>query len=232
MRAQVERQAVVDLSRNLARQGFLAGTGGNIAVRIDAEHFAVTPSATDYYAMSADDVSVLRLDDLRQVEGARPPSVESSLHARVLRFRRDCDYSVHTHQPIASACALLGAALTVDDPMQRGLLGARVALAGYAPSGTGWLATKLAKALRPDINAYLMRNHGVLCCAPDAATAVLTVAALEAVAAQFLRQGILAQAAAQASRRPVLLDIAAALATSAYADPAADINFPTAPSLP
>jgi L-fuculose-phosphate aldolase len=207
------RRRVVDLCLDLAQRGFLAGTGGNVALRIDAEHFAVTPSATDYHAMSAGDVSVMRLSDLRQVEGERPPSVESSLHARVLRARRDCDCSVHTHQPVASACALLGEPLRVEDAAARALLGPQIAVVGYAPSGTAWLATRLAHALRPDINGYLMRNHGVLCCGRDAPTAVRAVEALEAVAARHLRARIEERCASDPSRRPALqrvLDLLAA----------------------
>ena len=216
MKAQAIRQSVVDLCIELAERGFLAGTGGNIALRIDAEHFAVTPSATDYYSMSADDISVLRLADLRQVEGARAPSVESSLHARVLRARSDCHCSIHTHQPIASACTLLGRPLPVEDAEARRLLGPLVALVGYAPSGTGWLAAKLSKALSPAINAYLMRNHGVLCCAPDIASGMQAVAALEAVATEYLRRHILARIATQPASRQALQRVLDALAASRH----------------
>lgn len=213
MRHESVRRQVVDLCLDLARRGFLAGTGGNVALRIDAEHFAVTPSATDYQEMEPVDVGVLRLADLKQVEGARPPSVESALHAQVLRRRADVHCSIHTHQPVASACALLGQPLLVHDGTQRELLGPEVRLVGYAPSGTGWLAAKLAKALRPDVNAYLMRNHGVLCCGPDIPTAVQAVVALESLAAGHLRRCITARAATQANAalRPALHRILQAL---------------------
>jgi L-fuculose-phosphate aldolase len=198
------RQQVVNLCRELASRGYFAATGGNIALRIDAERLAVTPSATDYYSMQPEDICVLHLTDLRQIEGDKPPSVETELHARLLRARPDCDCSIHTHQPIASACALLGQPLDVHGLERRQLLGARVAMVGYAPSGTRWLAAKLAKAVRRDIHAYLMRNHGALCCGPDADTAVARVAALEALAAEYLRGRIRARAAADAPLRPVL----------------------------
>ena len=133
MKHEVERQRVVDLCTNLSRRGVLAGTGGNVAVRIGDAHIAVTPSAMDYHAMGASDVSVLRLSDLHQVEGDRTPSVESSLHARVLQARRDCDCSIHTHQPVASACALLGDEITVSDPALLSVIGRRVPVVGYAP---------------------------------------------------------------------------------------------------
>ena len=198
------RQQVVDLCRDLAERGYFAATGGNVALRIDAELLAVTPSATDYYSMQPEDVSVVRLADLRQVEGNRPPSVETGLHARLLHARPDCHCSIHTHQPVASACALLGQPLEVQGYERQLLLGSRVAMIGYAPSGTGWLAAKLAKAVRRDVNAYLMRNHGAVCCGPDVESTVARIVALEALAGEYLREHIRARAEVDSSLRPVL----------------------------
>jgi L-fuculose-phosphate aldolase len=200
MTASHARQAVVELCRALSQRGYLAGTGGNIALRIDTVHIAVTPSATDYLAMTADDVCVLRLADLACVEGEGTPSVESGLHARVLRARADVTCSIHTHQPVASACALLGRPLTVEDEALRRTLGPKVPIVGYAPSGTGWLSSRLARALRPDLNAYLMLNHGVLCCGTSVAAAVQAVEALEALS----RDHLLGLMARQAERHPGL----------------------------
>jgi L-fuculose-phosphate aldolase len=199
-----ERETVVRLCRDLAAQGFFAATGGNLALRVDEAHFAVTPSALDYLAMTAADVCVLRLADLKPVEGTRPPSVESGLHARVLRRRRDCGCSIHTHQPAASACAVIGAPLEVADPKLRAILGARVPVVGYAPSGTGWLAGKLEAALRPEADAYLMRNHGALCCGAGPDEAVLRVRALEALCLAHLRARIAARPAGHPGRERIL----------------------------
>ena len=185
-----ERRSVVSTCLELADKGYLAGTGGNVACRINDEYFAITPSATDYFAMCADDVCVLRLNDLAQTAGDRPPSVELRLHAQVLRIRRDCDAIIHTHQPIASAYTLLGRPLDVRDPRHRAMLGPTAPLVSYAPSGTSWLASKLGKTLRPGINAYLLRNHGVVCCGPTLDETVTRVATLEQACATFFRNAI------------------------------------------
>lgn len=153
-------EAVVRTAVALADQGFLAGVGGNLALRVDAEHFAVTPSASDYYAMAADDICVLRLSDLKQLAGNGKPSVESGLHARMLKARPDCRASVHTHQPVASAFTLLDRPLPVSDAEARERIGGDVPVCAYAPSGTSWLAGNVGKRVRADLNAYLMRNHG------------------------------------------------------------------------
>ncbi|HLO96834.1 MAG TPA: class II aldolase/adducin family protein [Burkholderiaceae bacterium] len=189
MQFKQEREHVVGLCLELSRRGYFAGTGGNLMLRIDAETVAVTPSATDYLEMTPADVAVLRLRDLERLDGDRAPSVESSLHARVLRARPEVGCSIHTHQPVASACALLGQALSVPPPW-RGTLGPSVPMVGYAPSGSSWLAMKLAGALRPDLNAYLMRNHGILCCGADSAAALRAVDDLEALARHHLAERI------------------------------------------
>lgn len=214
MMGAVLRQCVVELCIELSRRGHLAGTGGNVAMRLDDAHFAVTPSATDYFEMGPGDVCVLRLSDLARVEGDRAPSVESGLHARVLRARPDVDCSIHTHQPVASACALLGQPLPVDDPALRRTLGPLVPMVGYAPSGTTWLSRKLARALRADLNAYLLRNHGALCCAGTARHAVQAVEDLEALARRHLGSRIARQVEAAPGRRDALSRVIASLDSS------------------
>jgi len=94
------QQQIVELSQHLCHRGFFAATGGNLALRIDAQHIAVTPSATDYFTMRPEDVCVLRLKDLAQLSGDRAPTVESGLHAKILRARPDVQCSIHTHQPV------------------------------------------------------------------------------------------------------------------------------------
>ncbi|BAL94458.1 class II aldolase/adducin family protein [Rubrivivax gelatinosus] len=207
-----ERRQVVDLCLQLSHRGFFAGTGGNIMLRIDAELVAVTPSATDYLTMQPQDVCVLRLADLSPVAGDRTPSVETGLHAQVLTRRPDVVCSIHTHQPVASALALIGRPLAVPQALH-GLLGAQVPVVGYAPSGSGWLARKLARTLRPDLNAYLMRNHGILCCGRGVREAMSAVSALEQIAREQLLNGIRARAIANPPGREGLTQLAQSLSS-------------------
>lgn len=206
MLAHNERQRIVDLCVDLSRRGYLAGTGGNVALRIDAGHFAVTPSATDYLAMNAEDVCVVRLADLQLVEGARAPSVETGLHARLLRLRPDVRCSIHTHQPVASAWALMREPLTQPNGG-----GGRVPMVGYMPSGSGLLTRLVGRAVRPDADAYLMRNHGVICCGASVEAAVAAVDGLEHLARQQLARRISERAAARPDRALALHRVLTAL---------------------
>jgi L-fuculose-phosphate aldolase len=189
------RNEVLRACLHLADKGYLAGTGGNVACRAGAEHMAITPSASDYYAMTPDDICIVRLSDLVCVAGEWP-SVELRLHAFLLD-KRDANATIHTHQPIASAYSLLGEDLTIRNPERQNLLGMNAHCVGYAPSGTNWLAGKLKKRLDGGVNAYLMRNHGIICCGQTMANAIERVEALEAECSDFFRTVIEERAAAE-----------------------------------
>lgn len=205
------RQRVVEMSVMLADHGYFAATGGNLALKADDEHIVVTPSATDYYQMAAADVCVLRLRDLAKVDGDRKPSVETGMHARLLRIRRDCRASIHTHQPIASACSLLGQPLPVHGADDRALLGSEVRVVGYAPSGTAWLSRKLAKTLQPHVNAYLLRTHGAICCGTSPGNTLRAISVLERVALDYLRTRIATRAAQPSAQQAALQQLLATL---------------------
>jgi L-fuculose-phosphate aldolase len=194
------RRQLIDACLQLAEQGFLAATGGNLALRLDEHYFAVTPSATDYYALTPDNIAVLRLRDLEQIAGNLPPSVESGLHAEMLRAKPAMQASVHTHQPLASAVALLNTSLPLRDAADIAALGKQVAIVGYAPSGTGMLVRALRRRLKADVHAYLLRNHGLICAAPGLAEAVNSVARIESAAAAFLQQHAARQPATHSLR--------------------------------
>lgn len=181
------RQEVVEICLTLADSGYLAGTGGNVALRPDPRHFLVTPSGIDYYTMSAQDICVLRLADKQQVDGEKSPSVEAGLHANVLTARPDCTASIHTHQPVASAYSLLDIALGVEGQESITTLGENIPCVPYAPSGTGWLAKRVGQVFNETTHACFIRNHGVVCVGQDAHQAMQRVVTLEAVCAAYFR---------------------------------------------
>jgi ribulose-5-phosphate 4-epimerase/fuculose-1-phosphate aldolase len=157
------KKEVVETAQKLTEKGYLMATGGNLSVRIPSRNaLAITPSNYDYMKMVPDDICVLDLD-LNVLEGSRDPSVESALHAGVYQARPDVNAVVHTHQVYASALAVLGLPIPALFDEQARFLGRSVELIPYGPSGTGFLTRRVVKAVRSKNNAYLMKNHGVLC---------------------------------------------------------------------
>jgi L-ribulose-5-phosphate 4-epimerase len=185
-RFDADKKQVVDTAQSLTRKGYLMATGGNLSVRIKGENaFAITPSNFDYMQMTAQDICILDFD-LKALEGALKPSVESAMHAAVYQVRADVNAIVHTHQAYASALTLMRAPIPALFDEQARFLGRSVEIIPYAPSGTGMLKNAVAKHVRNHNNAFMMQNHGALVFGHDMERAVHNVEILEKCSLAYL----------------------------------------------
>ena len=180
------RELVVSTCRTLLERGYLKATEGNVSVRVPGrELFAVTPSNYDYAKMEPDDICVLDYD-LRRVTGTMKASIEAGMHAAVYRERADVNAISHTHQPYASALALIDKPIPALFDEQVRFLGRGVEIVGYAPSGTSFLKGRVKAKVGNGDNAYILANHGVLVLGGDVERAVHNMALLEKVALDYL----------------------------------------------
>lgn len=180
------KQQVVNTCHTLLNRGYLKATEGNISVRVPGqEQFAITPSNYDYAKMQEADICVLDFD-LNQLEGAMKPSIESRMHTAVYLNRPDVHAIIHTHQPYASALALINKPIPALFDEQVRFLGRSVDIIPYAPSGTGFLKNKVKKKIRNGSNAYILQNHGVLVLGGNVERAIHNMALLEKCALTYL----------------------------------------------
>ena len=180
------REQVVSTCRELLERGYLKATEGNVSVRVPGEDaFAVTPSSYDYAKMRADDIVVLDFEQKR-LEGTLKASIEAGMHAAVYRERPDVNAIIHTHQPYASALALVRRPIPALFDEQVRFLGRSVEIIDYAPSGTSFLKRNVRRVVTSGANAFILANHGVLVLGGDAERAVFNMALLEKVALDYL----------------------------------------------
>jgi L-ribulose-5-phosphate 4-epimerase len=180
------KQQVIATCRTLVEQSYLKAAEGNVSVRVAGqEAFAITPSSYDYAKMQVDDICVLDFE-LNVLEGAMKPSIESGMHAAVYQYRPDVQAIIHTHQPYASALALVNAPIPALFDEQVRFLGRAVEIITYAPSGTGWLKNRVKSKIKAGNNAYILQNHGVLVLGGDPERAIHNLALLEKCALAYL----------------------------------------------
>ncbi len=180
------KKQVVDTAQSLTRKGYLMATGGNLSIRITEQNaFAITPSNFDYLKMTPDDICILDFD-MQILEGHLKPSVESAMHGAVYQVRGDVNAIVHTHQAYASALTLIKAAIPALFDEQARFLGRSVDIIPYAPSGTGFLKSTVAKHVKNKNNAFMMQNHGALVFGHDMERAVHNVEILEKCSLAYL----------------------------------------------
>jgi glutamate-1-semialdehyde 2,1-aminomutase len=186
------RQHVVDMCRNMLERGYLKATEGNVSVRIPGRRlYAVTPSNYDYDKMRIQDICIVdfqgkHVPDADGGGAGLAPSIECGMHANVYRERPDVNAIVHTHQPYASALALLRKEIPALTDEQVRFLGRRVAIIDYAPAGTGFLARNVQKKVASGDNAFIIANHGIVALGTDPDRAVFNMALLEKVSLAYL----------------------------------------------
>ncbi|MBI3152702.1 MAG: class II aldolase/adducin family protein [Chloroflexi bacterium] len=180
------KQEVVNTCHTLLERGYLKATEGNISARVKGQDaFAITPSNYDYAKMEADDICILDYET-KSMEGAMRPSIESGMHAAVYQNRADVHCIIHTHQPYASALALIKMPIPALFDEQVRFLGRSVDIIPYAPSGTGFLANAVKAKVKNNSNAFILQNHGVLVFGGTMEQAIHNMALLEKCALTYL----------------------------------------------
>lgn len=171
--------------RQLIEKRLVAGTWGNISVRVARQLMLVTPSGRPYETLTEQDLCAVSLADGQQVSGRRTPSSESALHRAIYCARPEVRAIIHTHSLYASACAVARKPIppVIEDLIQ--LVGGEVAVAAYALPGTEALATATVAALG-DKQAVLLANHGAVACGESLSEALMIAEVLEKAAQIYL----------------------------------------------
>ena len=159
-REQELREQIVTYGKRLTAEGYVQGTWGNLAVRLDETHMLVTPSGLDYRILTPEDIVKVELSTLAY-EGKRKPTSEKRLHRDLFVSRPDVGAAIHTH---ARYCGVFAAARRSVS------CGEGILCAPHALPSTKKLSKVALKALGGRSTCLLM-NHGVLCCGTDLAGA-------------------------------------------------------------
>ena len=160
------RNNLIEMGQRLLREGLVAGTGGNISLRLPSgDQVLITPSGMPYLTLQPADLVVLDLAG-QVVAGERRPSIERELHLRIYQQRPDVQAVVHTHSVYASAVAATRQSIPPILDVIVDAVGGEIPCAEYAPHGSSQLAQNCWAALGSN-NAVLLANHGVVAVGAD-----------------------------------------------------------------
>ncbi len=186
----IERAALIDACRRLARSGLTHGTSGNVSLRRDAQHFYISPTGMPYDSLEPEDVPLMDLEG--RWYGRRRPSSEWRFHRDLLRARRDAHAIVHTHSPAATSLACTGRGIPAFHYMIAVAGGSDIRCAPYHPFGSQALSDAAQVALE-DRRACLLANHGVIALGADLPAALSLAAEVENLAGQYARALLLGE---------------------------------------
>lgn len=187
MISQSDRDELIEMARSIAERRLSHGSTGNVSIRC-GDRILITPTSSRLATVAPRDLAVLRLDDGRALTDA-VASKEAPLHLAVYRSRPQARAVVHTHSPCATAVSCVAG---LDDgdalPPLTAYYAMRVEalpLVDYRPPGDPQLA-EIAGVVARSHAAMLLRNHGPVAAAENAAAAVDVIEEIEHTAALFL----------------------------------------------
>ena len=182
-----ERAALAAAGRRLAERGLVIGTSGNLSAR-HGDLVAVTPTGGVIGELTAEQMTVIRLEDGEVVDGELAPTSEVPMHLAIYRASF-ANAIAHTHATTSTAIGLVADEIPLVHYAMLGLGGA-VRVADYACYGTDKLAENVVAALEFK-QAALMRNHGSIAVGATLAKAVDNLELCE-WAAETYHQALLA----------------------------------------
>ncbi len=157
--ADIQHQ-IVEVGLRLQQRGFLAGSDGNLSVRLDDGRILITPSGKAKGRLDPADLIVVDSDG-HKLEGNGNPTSEMAMHLAVYRARPEINACVHTHAPNATAFAVAGIPLPDDILPEVVVFVGPIALCEYAPPGTEAVPRSLEPLIKTHC-AFLLCNHGLL----------------------------------------------------------------------
>ena len=137
------RAELIETARGMNLRGINVNKSGNVSARAcradGAEGFLITPTGMPYESLTPDDlvwIPLVNPPSLRNADGARRPSSEWEMHARVYLRRSDIDAVVHTHSCFATALACQDMPIPPFHYMVAAAGGHSIDVAPYATFGT------------------------------------------------------------------------------------------------
>ena len=158
------KSKVIDVARGLFENRLVISTFGVVSVRIpNSDYVLITPSGFSKMTLHNDHLIVVDLEG-SLISGNFRPSVETAMHTYVHKHRPELSTVIHTHSPMACAFAAANMEIPCVSAEQAFYLGGKIPLVKkYSLPGTN-NPTELKAILKAleNVDAVLMRKHGVI----------------------------------------------------------------------
>jgi L-fuculose-phosphate aldolase len=156
------RNEIIRVMHIVAGQGLVRSSDGNISIRLDEDHFLVTPSRLYKMTLKAADLIIVnwRNEVVKGRSGLLPTS-EILMHLKAYHQRADIRAALHAHPPYATALTIAGEAFPLNIIPEVAVALGVVPIAEYATPGTPALAASIQQPICQS-NAVLLSHHGSL----------------------------------------------------------------------
>ncbi|ADV65914.1 L-ribulose-5-phosphate 4-epimerase [Deinococcus maricopensis] len=180
-----QRRALVDLHRELPRNGLVTWTSGNISARVP-EGLLIKPSGVTFEDLTPESM-VLTDPHANVLEGHLSPSSDTATHAYIYRHLPHVGGIVHTHSPYATAWAANAREIPCVLTAMADEFGGPIPCGDFALIGGEEIGAEVVRVLRGHRSpALILRNHGVFTIGPTPKAALKAAVMCEDVARTVL----------------------------------------------
>jgi L-fuculose-phosphate aldolase len=172
------KQQICAIGQRMWQRELVAGTDGNISVRLNDEQFLCTPTMCSKGFLEPNEICLV---DIRgeQLAGEKRRSSEVLLHLEIMKARSDVMSVVHCHPPHATAFAITGQTIPMGAMAEADVFLGDVPIVPYDTPGTAAFALSILPFVNVS-NACLLANHGAVTFGPSLEQAYNTMEVLDA----------------------------------------------------
>ncbi len=153
------------IGRRMWQRELVAGSDGNISVRLNAEQVLCTPTMCCKGFLEPEEICLLNMSG-EQLAGDKRRSSEALLHLEILKARSDVMSVVHCHPPHATAFAITGRSVPMGVMAEADVFLGDVPIVPYETPGTAAFSQTILPFVH-DSNACLLANHGAVTYGPS-----------------------------------------------------------------
>jgi L-fuculose-phosphate aldolase len=181
---------MIEIGRRMYERGYVAGTDGNLSLRLPCGNILATPAGTSKGHLDTSDLVIT--DTEGNVIGNGRPSSELKVHLAAYQLRPEIGAVVHAHPKAAVAHSLAGVSLSATIIPETVFTLGMIAAAEYDTPGSTSLAERVGEAIRCH-DAIIMERHGSLTLGADLFEAYYRLESLEHTAQILLMARSLGQ---------------------------------------
>jgi ribulose-5-phosphate 4-epimerase/fuculose-1-phosphate aldolase len=154
------REALCRVGRALHEAGLIAGTAGNLSVRLDERHVLVTPRAVRKDRLAPEELVTV---DLVQPSSETLGKATTEWPAHHACYQADASVRavIHSHAPGLTATGIRGLDLAAELP-ELPLAVGRIVTVPFAPSGSEEMGKVIGDAVAKGGQLLLLVRHGVI----------------------------------------------------------------------
>lgn len=171
------RQDIVRIGKLVYENGWVAGTDGNMSIRLSEDRILCTCTGLCKGMLKAEDLIVCDLAG-NKLAGGRETTSEIRMHLAIYQTRPDVSSVLHAHPPVATGFAVARRPLTLALLPEVVVGLGCVPLAGYGTPGTSSLVEEILPFV-PKYDAILLSNHGLVCYGDDIYSAFFKLQTVE-----------------------------------------------------